>query len=161
MSSIVPNIKEDITEILMKEYNLYRDAQDRGDVSVVEACMSPQCWQLSRQTSRWNVASRDEIMRILTGLGVLNPNPVDHVPGKVAMRGLTVEEKDALPDGLRDQAGREGWEGLHVVLGDPEVKEQLVEVNYYWRKEGGRWVQCLHDLIWVDKDLGDSIWNTV
>lgn len=65
------------------------------------------------------------------------------------MRELTPEEKGSLPDVEKEQARKEGWEGLRVSLEDKDEKGRRVEVVYWWRVEEGRWVQCFHDLLWV------------
>lgn len=138
---------EDITEILTKEYMLYLAAQDRGDMTAVEGFMSPSCWQLARQDPSWNLASRADIMKILNSMR--DPNAAPQERGKVDIRAPTKEERDTLPDSEKERASLEGWEALRVDLEDADPAGRLVKVIYYFRKEHGRWVHCLHDLIFV------------
>ncbi|MCJ1388895.1 hypothetical protein MMC18_001746 [Xylographa bjoerkii] len=165
MASVPSATKEDITSTLQSEYLAYLAAQDRRDVSAVEACMSPSCWQLARQDPSWNLGSRAEIMQILTNLGTFTASTEERVRGKVDMRALTLEERETLPETERERAEREGWEGLRVVLEDADPKGRRVVVNYYWRGEGGWWVQCLHDLLWVGpreeggEDVGEAVFG--
>jgi len=166
MESKATASQEDATEVLIEEYQIYKDAQDRRDAQAVEACMSPSCFQIARQNPSWNLGSRAEIMRILTGMGMFTAGLKDRAPGTVTMRALTQDEKDTLPPAEKERATREAWQGLRVVLEDAEPDGRVVEVNYYWRKEEWRWVQCLHDLLWVgpkiataENDVGDTVFG--
>jgi hypothetical protein len=153
MSFTTPS-NEDITGILTKEYMLYLAAQDRGDMTAVEGFMSPSCWQLARQDPSWNLASREDIMKILNSTRVPNAAPQER--GKVDIRAPTKEERDTLPHSETENASREGWEGLRVDLEDADPAGRLVKVIYYFRKEHGRWVHCLHDLIFVGPRSGGT-----
>lgn len=99
-------------------------------------------------------------MKILASTRKLDNKAKENVRGKVEMRALTSEEKDTLPAELKKQAEEEGWEGLNVLLEDANPDGRVVKVNYYWRLEGGRWVQCLHDLLWVGPRKEGTINNT-
>jgi hypothetical protein len=161
------NTPETTTDILKREYQLYLEASDSNDTLAIESFMSPSCWQISRQDPAWNLANRNEIMQILISMRDPNEKPEDKVRGNVEMRALTQEEKDTIPEEQKEQALREGWEGLHVVLESPDPKGMRVHVNYYWRKEGEAWVQCLHDLLWLGpmdpeakNDVGSSVFGT-
>jgi hypothetical protein len=143
---------KDITEILTKEYMLYLAAQDRGDMTAVEGFMSPSCWQLARQDPSWNLASRVDIMKILNS--TRDPNAAPRERGKVDIRAPTKEERDTLSDSEKERASLEGWEALRVDLEDADPAGRLVKVIYYFRKEHGRWVHCLHDLIFVGPRSG-------
>ena len=151
MSSNTTSSK-DITEILTKEYMLYLAAQDRGDMTAVEGFMSPSCWQLARQDPSWNLASRVDIMKILNS--TRDPNAAPRERGKVDIRAPTKEERDTLSDSEKERASLEGWEALRVDLEDADPAGRLVKVIYYFRKEHGRWVHCLHDLIFVGPRSG-------
>lgn len=144
---------EGVTETLKSEYQLYLAARERNDDAAVEAFMSPSCWQISRQNPAWNLSNRSEIMRILASMRKADDVTDEREKGTVEMRALTLEERDTLPDTEKEKALREGWEGLRVDLVDPD---RVVKVNYYWRKEEGRWVQCLHDLLWVGPRDGSA-----
>lgn len=72
--------------------------------------------------------------------------------GKIEMKGLGREERGTLPEGVRELAEREGWEGLRVEM----EGGWRVEVRYWWRVEEGDWVQCFHDLISVGLANGDE-----
>ena len=151
MSSNTTSSK-DITELLTKEYMLYLAAQDRGDMTAVEGFMSPSCWQLARQDPSWNLASRVDIMKILNS--TRDPNAAPRERGKVDIRAPTKEERDTLSDSEKERASLEGWEALRVDLEDADPAGRLVKVIYYFRKEHGRWVHCLHDLIFVGPRSG-------
>ncbi|KAF9527577.1 hypothetical protein CPB83DRAFT_856038 [Crepidotus variabilis] len=159
-------LQEDTIETLKKEYNLYLAAQYSQDAAMVESFMSPSCWQLARQNSSWNLASRDVIMGILTGLWKMDDASKKNPRGKVEMRALTAAEKETIPEAQKGQARKEAWEGLNVLLEDPDPDGRVVRVNYYWRKEEGRWVQCFHDLLWVgsknpdkENDVGAAVFE--
>ncbi|MCJ1380903.1 hypothetical protein MMC17_004012 [Xylographa soralifera] len=104
-------------------------------------------------------------MQILARSGAFTASAEARLRGKVEMRALTQEERETLPEAEKGQAEREGWEGLRVVLEDAELTGRRVVVNYYWRREGGRWVQCLHDLLWVGprveggEDVGEVVFG--
>jgi len=151
MSSNTTSSK-DITELLTKEYMLYLAALDRGDMTTVEGFMSPSCWQLARQDPSWNLASRADIMKILNS--TRDPNAAPRERGKVDIRAPTKEERDTLSDSEKERASLEGWEALRVDLEDADPAGRLVKVIYYFRKEHGRWVHCLHDLIFVGPRSG-------
>jgi hypothetical protein len=153
MSSNTTSSK-DITEILTKEYMLYLATQDRGDMTAVEGFMSPSCWQLARQDPSWNLESRSDIMKILNS--TRDPKAAPQERGKVDIRAPTKEERNTLPDSEKERASLEGWEALRVDLEDADPAGRLVKVIYYFRKEHGRWVHCLHDLIFVGPRSGGT-----
>jgi hypothetical protein len=153
MSSNTTSSK-DIIEILTKEYMLYLAAQDRSDMTAVEGFMSPTCWQLARQGPSWNLASRSDIMKILNL--TKDPKAAPQERGKVNIRAPTKEERNTLPDSEKERASLEGWEALRVDLEDADPAGRLVKVIYYFRKEHGRWVHCLHDLIFVGPRSGGT-----
>jgi hypothetical protein len=141
--------QDKITETLKSEYLSYLAAQDRKDDTAVEAFMSPSCWQLARQNPAWNLQNRDAITSILISMRSLESGSRNPGRGKVEMRALSEEERGTLPEATRKQALEEGWKGLYVVLEDAKSDGRIVKVRYWFRIEEGRWVQCLHDLLWV------------
>jgi hypothetical protein len=146
-----PINEESILETLKQEYLFYLTAQDRHDIAAVEACMSPSCFQIARQDLRWNLPDRDAIMHILTFTRNLDDSSEEseRERGRVEMRALTSEEKDTLPEELDRRKEEEGWVGMYVELEDKDENGRVVRVRYWWKLEEGRWVQCLHDLLWV------------
>jgi hypothetical protein len=151
-------------QTLKQEYLAYLDAQDANDYTLVANFLSPGCRQLARQNPAWNLSSRDEIMQILSREADPAKKPER---GKVEMRALTEDEKESLPALDKEQAGKEGWEGLRVTLEDKDESGMRVEVCYYWRREGGRWLQCFHDLLWfgprdgIEREgFGESVFGT-
>lgn len=152
-----PTGSNEIIEILKEEYTKYLAAQDRRDTAAVESFMSPTCRQLARQNSAWNLASRAEIMKILSATSKLDGEAEERIRGKVEMRALTQEERDTLPEDEKEEAAKEGWEGMRVLLEDAGPDGRRVEVNYYWRKEEGQWLQCFHDLLFVGPKDPDAV----
>ncbi|MCJ1322069.1 hypothetical protein MMC15_007414 [Xylographa vitiligo] len=156
---------EDLLPTLKASYLTYLSAQDYSDIPSVEAHLSPSCSQIARQNPAWNLSNRAEIMQALTRSGAFAARTAERARGKVEMRALTPEERATLPEGERERAEREGWEGMRVVLEDAELTGRRVVVNYYWRREEGRWVQCLHDLLWVGpraeggEDVGEVVFG--
>ncbi|MCJ1432330.1 hypothetical protein MMC27_001686 [Xylographa pallens] len=165
MSPPVSLTSEALLPILQSAYLAYLAAQDRADIHAVEAHLSPSCSQIARQNPAWNLSSRAEIMQALTRSGAFTARTTERVRGTVDMRALTPEERATLPEGETLRAESEGWEGMRVVLEDAELTGRRVVVNYYWRWEGGRWVQCLHDLLWVgprvegEEDVGEVVFG--
>lgn len=53
--------------------------------------------------------------------------------------------------GLKKKAKNERWEGMRIDLwfDDGFNKCVLVKVKYWWRKEGGEWLQILHDIMYM------------
>src|SRR6186713_2361321 len=143
-----------LTPHLVSEYAAYRVANAGTDDSKIAYFFSPTIHQTCRPLPSFSATTREEIIAYLAhhrqNVQASVSAGAPKVEGKWDLRELTEEEKKDIPEEFKEISRKEGWEGRRVDLWD-EVEGQnggdrknKVVVNYYWRMEGGRWVQCFH-----------------
>lgn len=152
-----------LTDHLISEYAAYRLANAGTDESKIAPFFSPTIHQTCRPLPSFSATTREEILAYLAhhkeNLQASSSADAPKVEGKWELRELTDEEKKDIPEEFKEISKKESWEGRRVDLwdeveGQSEVDKKKVVVNYYWRMEGGRWVQCLHDILWFSNNVG-------
>jgi hypothetical protein len=148
------------------------------DLDAKGSFFSPTCSQICRPRPSYAATNRDTIVRYLheaaEGGTTLATSSQDDKDGKPRSKGFyTIRSLD---DGefefgtdevvqeagfgstaeLKQKAEGEGWVGMRVDLWNDEGvdddgarKGLLVKVQYWWRKEEGKWTQCFHDIMYL------------
>jgi hypothetical protein len=151
--------------------NLYAEYRHTGDIDEKGRFFSPHCLQICRPTPSFCANDRRTIIGYLHQVEdktlAFDSNVEDSkdkgVPGKClyTIRPLSSEEAvDFATDdivapvgitstALRSRAEAEGWQGMRVDLWDSDPKALLIKVQYWWRMEDGKWVQILHDILYI------------
>lgn len=151
-----------ITEHLKSLYAIYfRTADPDGKLQFY----SPECMQICRPEPSYAARDRETIVQYVREAAV---NALDE-QGQESREKSTytirplrddefVFETDEIvsPIGyksaeLQQKAQEEGWMGMRVdlLVHQGFAKKLLVEVQYWWRKEGEEWVQILHDIMYM------------
>lgn len=151
--------------------SLYAEYRTR-DIEAKKSFFSPSCIQICRSIPSYAARDRDTIVRYLqeaadSGNGLATSTD-DAKTGYYTIRPLRDNEFEFATDDVvspagfnsvdevKEKATKEGWAGMRVDLwsnkgidADGRDQDLLVKVQYWWRQENGKWVQILHDILYV------------
>ncbi|KAK4225235.1 hypothetical protein QBC38DRAFT_483600 [Podospora fimiseda] len=161
--------KKQITNHLKTLYSSYRDTTD---IDAKGLFFSTECMQICRPNPSYAATNRETIVRYVREASEGGVGGESSLPSKEGWTARALRDDEfgfggddeavTAPLGLKvselkDKAMKEGWVGLRVDLWFyDEVRQSekaghgvLVKVQYWWRKEGGEWMQILHDIMYM------------
>jgi len=165
---------DSVSQQLMKLYADYRRAPS---IEEKTAFLSSQCMQICRSYPLYGARDRDTIVRYLqesaiaqSGIEVIDQavrSSSEATKGYYTIRPLRADELEfgndeeakwafASANEVYQKAKFEDWVGLRVDLWTETGMDLgtvhdglMVKVKYWWRKEGEKWLQVMHHIIYL------------
>jgi len=154
--------------------SLYTTYRRTTDIDAKGLFFSPESMQLCRPQPTYAAKDRQTIVQFLheavkmgTNLATDGQSDGEEPPNATNWKRCTIRpiredevefasDEITTPAGftasdLKQKAKEEGWAGMRIDLwfADGFDKDILVKVRYWWRKEGGEWLQILHDIMYM------------